>query len=472
MLTQTKEINLLQAMVDNQPEMTCLFDNQLRIICCNDAFKKEIKRVLGFIPDEQFSFKQQIDGRLKTFWLPIVERASQGIPFQQTVKSFNNTPDHFFDIDIQPLRYNESIMGVMVKAKDVTTRTQNENNLSAFRELAANLPNTDVFYCNQDLNIILASGMEMKKHGIDYTEYEGKNFAEIMQVFQIKNIDKRLSSCRVGDSLTTEFSFNNNHYLLDCYPIIPDQQIKNIVFLVRNVTDYKTINNKLEKLNQEKDNILGVVAHDLRNPISAVLGLAEMMSQRPDLTMDYLNLIEKSATTALSTINDLLDVSELGKENFILEKDIVEVNELIRTAIDSTHFFAKRKRISVIFVPTQTDVFIWGNADKLIRLFSNLISNAIKFSNTEQYVNITCEVIENMVLINIIDQGIGIPAEYMNIIFNKFTKAGRVGTAGEKSLGLGMNIVKQIVQLHGGEISLESAVNKGTKVLVKFESAI
>lgn len=112
------------------------------------------------------------------------------------------------------------------------------------------------------------------------------------------------------------------------------------------------------------------------------------------------------------------------------------------------------------------------NNDKFSRVISNLISNAVKFSHSNSTILITTQYTTESVLIKVADNGIGIPKQMQEVIFDKFTKAGRKGTAGEKSFGLGMSIVKQIVELHGGKIWLESEENKGTTIYIELKSAI
>jgi signal transduction histidine kinase len=214
------------------------------------------------------------------------------------------------------------------------------------------------------------------------------------------------------------------------------------------------------------------VAHDLRNPITAILGLTDLLSNSPNESNHYINLINRSCNNALSIIVDLLDITELGNENYTLSTNTIELNTLINDILVIENHNAINKNITINFNTNRDDIFVRVNNDKFSRVISNLISNAVKFSHSNSSILITTQYITESILIKVADNGIGIPKQMQEVIFDKFTKAGRKGTAGEKSFGLGMSIVKQIVELHGGKIWLESEENKGTTVFIELKSAI
>ena len=217
---------------------------------------------------------------------------------------------------------------------------------------------------------------------------------------------------------------------------------------------------------------MGIVAHDLRNPITAIIGLTDLLHATTDQGNQYIDLINRSCNNALSIIIDLLDLTELGNDAFKLVTITTEINALINDILLIENHNATSKNITIKFDSNRQDIFANINHDKFSRVISNLISNAVKFSNNNSAIHIKTSYNYGIVLITVTDNGIGIPKNMQEVIFDKFTKAGRKGTAGEKSFGLGMSIVKQIVELHGGQIWLESEENKGTTVYIEFKSAI
>jgi signal transduction histidine kinase len=131
---------------------------------------------------------------------------------------------------------------------------------------------------------------------------------------------------------------------------------------------------------------------------------------------------------------------------------------------------AERKQIHLKIDDFPQEIYIQAQSEKIVRVLENLISNAIKFSFEKSDILIGCQKIDNKVVIFVKDEGIGIPENLRQKLFDRFTKSGRLGTLGEKSLGLGMNIVRKIVELHEGNIDIESAVGKGTTIKIILPS--
>jgi signal transduction histidine kinase len=210
----------------------------------------------------------------------------------------------------------------------------------------------------------------------------------------------------------------------------------------------------------------------LRNPITAIIGLTDLLHATTDQGNQYIDLINRSCNNALSIIVDLLDITELGNDTYKHESETLELNTLIKDILIIENHNATSKNININFESNRDDIFVRLNNNKFSRVISNLINNAVKFSNNNSAIHIKTSYNYGIVLITVTDNGIGIPKNMQEVIFDKFTKAGRKGTAGEKSFGLGMSIVKQIVELHGGQIWLESEENKGTTVYIELKSAI
>jgi signal transduction histidine kinase len=360
----------------------------------------------------------------------------------------------------------------MIKVIDITHQKNNETDLRAFRLLAENLPNTDVLLCDRDLKIVIAGGGEMKKHGVDANYLIGKSLIDVAKLLDLEMLIPFYKNTLGGTSASIEYEYGSDYYWLETHPIFENNNVKNMIVITRNITELKSMNVKLEQLNNTKDNILSIVAHDLRNPITAILGLSDLLMSSPPESNQYINLITRSCNNALSIIIDILDITELGNDNFTLETETTELNAFINDVLIDENHNATNKNITIHLDTNRDDIFVRINHNKFKRVISNLISNAVKFSHNGNKININTLYLNKRVLIKVQDQGIGIPPIMQEIIFDKFTKAGRKGTAGEKSFGLGMSIVKQIVNLHEGSIWIESDEEKGTTVFIELKSAI
>lgn len=223
--------------------------------------------------------------------------------------------------------------------------------------------------------------------------------------------------------------------------------------------------NALAVSNKEKDRILRAVSHDIRNPILAVSSLSELMQididTLPDEHKEYVTLIQEACTHALNISHDLLEVA--GNKSVALEKDFVNLNALLKSCINLLRFRAEQKQQTLLLETNNIDfVDAYINKEKIMRVISNIITNAIKFTPEGGVISISAKTDDQNAVISIKDDGIGIPAEYQDKIFDTFTEAKRPGTQGEKPFGLGLSISRQIVEAHNGKIWFDSEQNKGT----------
>lgn len=218
------------------------------------------------------------------------------------------------------------------------------------------------------------------------------------------------------------------------------------------------------KVGKEKDRILKAVSHDMRSPVNSAMALIDLLLMEKDnLTEDqlaYLNLMRDSCGNALSLTTDLLEVATLSDEK--LFKSPVDINALIRNAIELLRFKAAEKS-QVIEVSVADEPFAINiNREKITRVINNLVNNAMKFSPSGSEILVSGAPAADGYNITVKDQGIGIPAEIQDKVFDIFTEAKRFGTSGEQPYGLGLSITRQIVDVHHGRIWFESEPGQGT----------
>lgn len=224
----------------------------------------------------------------------------------------------------------------------------------------------------------------------------------------------------------------------------------------------------LELNDKEKDRILRAVAHDLRNPIAGIGSLTALLLSEADVDgeqKDLLELIKLATNNSLELIREILEATGTIGEK-ITKKEMVEINLLVSNSIDLLRFKAAEKNQRIVFEALDTPEELYISREKIWRVMSNLISNAIKFSPRGAEILVKVGHRDDNILISVKDHGIGIPAEMKQTVFNMFTEAKRPGTIGEPSFGLGLSISKQIVESHGGEIWFESVPGKGTTFYV------
>ncbi|WP_326993702.1 ATP-binding protein [Chitinophaga sp. 212800010-3] len=236
--------------------------------------------------------------------------------------------------------------------------------------------------------------------------------------------------------------------------------------------EHENVRQGLKALEQsQKDNsrILKIVAHDLRSPIGAIQSLAELMlasRQLADRDAELIDLIRSSSADALILISDLMT---LDRGIADVEKETVELHTVLKNCVDIQQVLAneKKQEITLETVP----VAVTGYREKLWRVFSNVIGNAIKFSPQGSVILVRMNCEEAVVTVSVEDHGIGIPENLQSKVYTPSSATKRAGTEGEESFGLGLSISRQIVEAHGGKIWFESTEGKGTTFFITLNIA-
>jgi signal transduction histidine kinase/response regulator of citrate/malate metabolism len=219
---------------------------------------------------------------------------------------------------------------------------------------------------------------------------------------------------------------------------------------------------ELRRSNEFKNEILGTVAHDLRNPLGVILGRAELMKEliahEPlpvDKVTDQLGHIRASASQMTEMVNDLISDAMMDAHNIVIRHEEVDLVAMLGEVAGANRAQAEKKRqtIALIAPPHQ----IWTcDPDRLREAVDNLVSNAIKYSPPGGHIELAMSAADAHVLIRVSDEGAGLSAEDISRVFGRFQRLSARPTGGESSTGLGLSIVKRIIELHGGEISAES----------------
>lgn len=225
---------------------------------------------------------------------------------------------------------------------------------------------------------------------------------------------------------------------------------------------------ELDALNQLKNKFLGMAAHDIRNPLAIIefyskslIGELKPILKDPAKIQELENIFV-STKFAQNLVNDFLDISKIESGNIELEEEMVDVTQFIETSIKFSQVFADKKNIKLVGEIEVGSLRTALDKNKMNQVLNNLITNAIKFSHEGTSVYLKTIQKEGYLHISVQDEGQGIPESEMSHLFDPFTKTSVKSTAGEKSTGLGLMIVKKIVDSHNGEINVTSEVGKGS----------
>ncbi|RPI01762.1 MAG: hybrid sensor histidine kinase/response regulator [Ignavibacteriae bacterium] len=226
-------------------------------------------------------------------------------------------------------------------------------------------------------------------------------------------------------------------------------------------------NYELEKVNREKTHFLSVAAHDLRNPLTIIYTTADLITEElkektSAETIEFLEMIKQSSKFMRDLIEELLDVSVIDSGKLSINLELVDLMELIRNNVSLNRVIAGRKQITVEFNPQKDLPLFPLDRKKIEQVFNNLISNAIKYSYPKSRVSIDAKREKDNLVIAVHDTGQGIPPAEMDKLFKPFPRLSVKTTSGESSTGLGLVIVRKIVEAHNGKVWAESRLNIGT----------
>lgn len=215
-----------------------------------------------------------------------------------------------------------------------------------------------------------------------------------------------------------------------------------------------------EEASRMKDEFLATVSHELRTPLNAILGWAGILRRSPndaDTTAQAVETIERNARAQTQLIEDLLDISRIITGRMRLDVQLVEVPVVIQAAVDAIRPAADAKEIRLQMVLDPRAGPISGDPNRLQQVVWNLLSNAVRFTPKGGRVQVLLERINSHVDITVSDTGKGISSDFLPYVFDRFRQADSSFTRTHGGLGLGLAIVRQLVELHGGTVEAQSA---------------
>ncbi|HEU0040590.1 MAG TPA: HAMP domain-containing sensor histidine kinase [Verrucomicrobiae bacterium] len=269
-------------------------------------------------------------------------------------------------------------------------------------------------------------------------------------------------------------AFGVRHYLFDDVFGIALYAISLSIFIVILVrwtvtvvgkleAERAAINARLHELNRRKDEMIAVVSHDLCSPLTGFRMVIDLLRERKEEpTEELLGLMDQSARRMVSMVRGLLNISKLQSDTVELELEDMRLSEVIRHTMQPLVINANAKHIALNFHPPVQEPVLRADRLRVSQIFSNLLTNAVKFTAPGGAVDVTIEPKKEVVNVHVRDTGLGIPKEEMPHIFDKYRQTATKATAGENGAGLGLAIVREMVLLHGGQITVSSEVNRGS----------
>ncbi|MBP5276134.1 MAG: HAMP domain-containing protein [Lachnospiraceae bacterium] len=223
---------------------------------------------------------------------------------------------------------------------------------------------------------------------------------------------------------------------------------------------------ELAKGEDNQKQLVANVSHDFRSPLTSIKGYSEAMLDGtipPELHAKYLEIVTNESDRLIKLTNSLLTLNNLNTEGMILEISDFDINTVIRKTIATFEGVCVKKRISIELSLSGEHLFVKGDITKIQQVLYNLLDNAIKFSNKDSKIFIETKEKHKKVFVSVKDQGIGIPKESLNQIWDRFYKTDLSRGKDKKGTGLGLSITREIIRAHGENINCISTEGEGTE---------
>jgi two-component system sensor histidine kinase/response regulator len=239
------------------------------------------------------------------------------------------------------------------------------------------------------------------------------------------------------------------------------------------VEQQKDLVEQLSKANSAKDRFLGMCAHDLRNPLSSIRGLAELMDENAlgVLTAEQKEIIQTihgASTSMLQLVNELLDVATIEAGHLKLEKEPVSIVEIVEKSVHLSNIEAAKKNTRIELVKISFDPIVDVDRNKIRQVVDNLINNAVKYSPRGSIVTVLIHANDTHAGFAVRDSGPGIPESERHKLFKDYGRLSTQPTGGEKSTGLGLAICRKIVEAHDGTIGVGDVPGRGAEFIVSL----
>lgn len=222
-----------------------------------------------------------------------------------------------------------------------------------------------------------------------------------------------------------------------------------------------TLENAITRISTEslaKNDFIAVLAHELRNPLAPVVSAIDYLKltgDRNEDELETLDMMENRMKTVRRLLDDLLDVSKISEGKLTIKKERLDLEQIIRRAILSTAHYVRERHQELIVKTPKEPLIVLGDPVRLEQIFSNLLTNASKYSDPGDQITVKMERIENTAEVSVSDQGVGIPPDALERIFEPFHQIGS-GVRTQKGLGIGLALVKSFVSIHRGTITATS----------------
>jgi PAS domain S-box-containing protein len=249
--------------------------------------------------------------------------------------------------------------------------------------------------------------------------------------------------------------------------LAPDGEVEAIAGTTRDVTERKQAEEGLRDANRRKDEFLAMLAHELRNPLAPISAAAEILQMKAldeKVAARTSQIISRQVKHMTALVDDLLDLSRVTRGLVTLNRHPLDLKSVVYNAVEQVRPFIEAQRHHLLFDLAAETAYVMGDQKRMVQIVTNLLNNAAKYTPQGGAIQIRLSVNADKLALSVEDNGIGIPADLQAHVFELFTQAERTSDRAQGGLGIGLALVKNLTELHGGTISCFSeGKGKGSK---------
>lgn len=390
--------------------------------------------------------------------------------------------------DITPIFRNCKVVNYVGIMTDITSVIQSEElrksqavllqRQQLFTAIANYFPNGVIGVLNSDLTYVFVGGTELERMGLANRNLVGDKIFDKIRPDLNKIAEPYLMQAFSGQHVTFEIEIAQNTYQVIAVPIMDDgKQVSQILVVMLNITSSKKTEQELllafakqKELNEMKSKFVSIASHEFRTPLSTILSsayLAGKYIEPGDETRrtKHLNRIKQSVGNLTDILNDFLSLGRIEEGAVRNTPTVISLEPLLKEMIDEMqHYLKDSQHIELRCTKIKREIRL--DKQHFRNVLLNLLSNAIKYSDTGKVITLQARLVKDWLELQVKDQGIGIPEEEQQNLFQTFFRANNVSNI--QGTGMGLHIVKRYMDIMGGKITFTSKLNQGSVFIVRF----
>ncbi len=405
--------------------------------------------------------------------------------FEIKLKGNKDHDDMYIQLNSNYILKENCITNTVLTLKDITNIKNKEIKLQEQREFINDVVNT----IDVPIAVIEFDDLKYKLINNKYKEilklnnnFEGNKVKEAGILNVINNVfnkDRCENEYVVAPYVVKDDDGNNRYYKIKFSAKLSESndinKLNRLFIYAGDITEEIVHNNELQNISKMKDEFFNMISHELRTPLTIINSSVQLAKNvYKDEVTDTINKIlmriDQNCRRLLKLINNILDISKAEAGFLQLEYSFFNIVSVTESIVNSVNIYAKSKDINLIFDTNEEEKMIALDKDKYEKIILNLLSNAIKFTSNGKYIYVNIYAEENSVQVKVKDEGVGIPKESLNNIFDRFIQINNSAKNTTPGTGLGLSLVKNFVELMDGNIKVNSEIDKGTEFIITFKS--